>query len=540
MMTLNKEAVTQGPSWNLSTEYSGPLDPNIDVDLAALAQSLDDIEALNPLLAVQIQRGEVGMVEEAMPAIEAARRIHLLSEQAWPLLANPRTLAVCLLSVNSQDEAAQALQGALQAVQKRYNEALATLGQFLEIVSDEVIDEYLNHEDTRAAEFEVRHARVRRHELLGLAEENMAQALGQDGIHAWGRLYDQLSGTLQCTVLVGNETRLMGLAEAGNLMQEPDDAMRRAAWSGINAAWAQHEESCAAAINAIAGWRLEMTRRRSHRRPVHFLDAPTHMNKLQKSTLEALFDATRAARPLSQRAARAMGRMYGKETIGPWDMRAPASILPGNKSSHTTFDDAIDIIADAYGTQHADMGDFVHMMAREGWIEGTVGPNKRPGAFCTGFAKSRTPRVYMTYSGSSTDVITLAHELGHAFHSWVMRDLPLAQCQYGMALAETASTFGETIVRDKLLDRAATPGERLDIVWEEMSALTGFLLNIPARFEFERRFYEAREQRPLRPKELQNLMSEAWVEWYGDAISEPDPMFWANKLHFYIAGLSFY
>ena len=77
-------------------------------------------------------------------------------------------------------------------------------------------------------------------------------------------------------------------------------------------------------------------------------------------------------------------------------------------------------------------------------------------------------------------------------------------------------------------------------MWEEMSALTAFLLNIPARFEFEQKFYEARAERPLRPAELKALMSEAWQSWYGHALAEPDPMFWASKQHFYISGLSFY
>ncbi len=125
------------------------------------------------------------------------------------------------------------------------------------------------------------------------------------------------------------------------------------------------------------------------------------------------------------------------------------------------FDAAVALIADAYGSVNPAMADFVTMMRANHWIEGTVSSRKRPGAYCTGFQKSRTPRVYMTYHGTTSDVITLAHELGHAFHSWVMRDLPDSQRSYGMSLAETASTFGETAVRDALLARATTPARTL-------------------------------------------------------------------------------
>ncbi|MEM8769545.1 MAG: M3 family metallopeptidase, partial [Pseudomonadota bacterium] len=283
-----------------------------------------------------------------------------------------------------------------------------------------------------------------------------------------------------------------------------------------------------------------LCRKRSAEKPVHFLDAPVHMNRISRATLDALLEAADSYRPLAQRAARLQARCYHKTSIGPWDNRAPAPVLNPDADAGIPFATAVDIIANAYGQVDASLGEFVHMMVQNGWVEGTVGPNKRPGAYCTNFRKSRTPRVYMTYTGGSSDVITLAHELGHAYHSWVMRDLPDSQLSYGMSLAETASTFGETLVRDAMLSNADSLQTRLDVIWEDMTALIAFVLNIPTRYEFERRFYEARAERPLQPQELKQMMSEAWEHWYGEALSEPDPMFWASKLHFYISGLSFY
>ena len=283
-----------------------------------------------------------------------------------------------------------------------------------------------------------------------------------------------------------------------------------------------------------------MCAQRSREQDVHYLDAPVHMNRISRDTLDTLLDVAAETRPLAQRAASLQARAYGKTGFGPWDLRAPAPTLESSAGEPIEFAEAVDIIADAYGEVDASMSEFVRMMVANRWVEGTTGPRKAPGAYCTGFAKSRNPRVYMTYTGSSSDVITLAHELGHALHSWVMRDLPDSQRSYGMSLAETASTFGETLVRDALLARAESQQQRLDILWEEMSAFTAFLLNIPTRYEFEREFYDTRRQRPLRPQELKDMMSKAWRTWYGDALAEPDPMFWASKLHFYISGLSFY
>jgi oligoendopeptidase F len=536
---MNDALRFEGPRWNLVSEYPGPDSAELNADLRALTDLLDRIEALNPVLIDVLPTAARLSVTAAADSIAVAQQVFRLSEQAAPLLGNPLTYANCLLSVDAQDESAQVLQGRLQKYQKRYGELLEPWSEYLDLASDEIVEAYLADAAVSVSAFAVRHGRERRHELLSLAEENLVSGLAQDGIHAWGRMYSQLSSTMSCQVQVGNELKTMGMAEAAGLLQKSEERVRRDAWSGINAAWRTHEETCAAAINAIAGWRLELNRKRSKVKPVHFLDAPVHMNRIGRRTLDTLLEVTLEARPLAQRAARAMARASGREQIGPWDMRAPAPPL-GADEQPMPFDDAVELIAQAYGGVDGSMADFVRMMRANEWIEGTVTSRKRPGAYCTGFEKSRTPRVYMTYQGSTSDVITLAHELGHAFHSWVMRDLPDSQRSYGMSLAETASTFGETAVRDALLARADSPRERFQIMWEEMAAITAFMLNIPARFSFEKAFYEQREERPLRSAELEALMGRAWQDWYGDACCEPDPMFWASKLHFFISGLSFY
>ena len=539
---MDDHADVQGISWDLTDEYSAADSAEIDSDLGEVDTLLADIERRNVALIPLLDGAATLTIESADDAIREARKIFALIERARKLVRDPETYAECCLSVDSQDEQAQALLGHLQSINKRFDELAEPLGQFLDLAPEEVVESYLDDPAVAPARFSVEHSRRRRHELLPLAEENLVTGLGEDGIHAWGRLYDQLSGTLSCAVTVGNERRDMGVAEAAGLMQKPDDRVRENAWRAINEAWDGHVESCAAAINAIAGWRLELCRKRTAGAgaEVHYLHAPLHANRIQQKTLDTVLQVAEEGIPLARRAAKLQAKAYGKQHYGPWDNRAPAPIADGESAEPIGYDDALDLIAEAYGEVEPEMGDFVRMMADKRWIEGTVGPRKRPGAYCTGFLKSRTPRVYMTYSGGSSDVITLAHELGHAFHSWVMRDLPDSQQRYGMSIAETASTFGETIVRDALLRRAESPSAALDIVWEEAAALVSFILNIPTRFEFERNFYDARAERPLRPKELKAMMSTAWKKWYGDSIAEGDPMFWASKLHFYISGLSFY
>ena len=528
--------INGGESWDLASEYPAADCAEVDDDFSRIDALFDARDRAATVLRSLLEGAETLTVDNAETGIEAAREAFALGEETARLLGDLETYAECRLSVDSSDEAAQALIGRLQAYLKRNDAIGEPLWQFLDRVPDAVAEAFLDDDLTAPTRFVVEHARKRRRERLSLEQETLASGLAHDGIHAWGRLYDQLSGTLTCEITDNGATRTVGLAEASGLLLKPDDGLREHAWRAINSAWDQHVESCSAAINAIAGWRLELCNRRSS----HFLDAPLHMNRIERATLDTILGVAEEAMPLARRAARLQAKAYGKPRYGPWDQRAPAPSTGEHETAAIPYGEAVEIIATSYGSIDPRMGDFVRMMSSSRWIEGTVGGRKRPGAYCTHFRKSRTPRVYMTYTGGASDVITLAHELGHAFHSWVMRELPDCQRGYGMSIAETASTFGETIVRNALLERAETREAELDIVWQEAEALIAFILNIPTRFEFERNFYEARAERPLRPDELKDMMSTAWRNWYGDSLSEPDPLFWANKLHFYISGLSFY
>ena len=372
------ETGVQGRSWDLKSEYPAADSPEIEADLAALDALLEDVETQNATLTPLLDRADGLSVEAAREAISAARAIHALTEHAVQIVRDTDGFAQCSLSVDSEDEAAQRLLGRLQSVQKRFANATEPLDQFLNLVPDEVVEAYLADETTAPSRFAVEHARKRRHELLPLDQETLVNSLGQDGIHAWGRLYDQLSGTLTCEVPQGNELGTMGIAQASGLMLGPDDREREAAWRAINVAWDAHAESCAAAINAIAGWRLEMCRQRSGGRPVHYLDAPVHLNKISRQTLDTVLAVAEEGVPLARRAAQLQAKAYGKASYGPWDQRAPAPVAADQEGRPIPYDEAVDLIAESYGSVAPEMGDFVRMMAEKQWIEGTVGPRKRP------------------------------------------------------------------------------------------------------------------------------------------------------------------
>jgi len=155
----------------------------------------------------------------------------------------------------------------------------------------------------------------------------------------------------------------------------------------------------------------------------------------------------------------------------------------------------------------------------------------------------REERVYMTWHGTVHDMVTLAHEAGHAWHSCVLRPTRSMASNYPMTLAETASNFGEMILLSGLMsDPAMTPGMKAYLLDQEMLRAHAYLINIPMRYEFEKAFYTERAAGEVSGTRLRELMNEAQNKLYGDTLlaGGTDPMFWASKMHFFITGVAFY
>eukprot|EP00899_Mesostigma_viride_P008961 jgi/Mesvir1/18066/Mv09376-RA.3 len=523
-----------GPAWNLVTEYPSLTSPELKADqdeAAALVEAIKDAcKSLN--------------VEDNNPDVDHLEKIARKIQRATMLLENLGAYANCFKSVNGKDEAARALMSTVLQMASLLSQASEPLTLLLKLCPDSVVEAYL----ARVPEerYPVLHARERRALALPLAEERLVSALSVDGFTSWGTLYEALASSLQCDVAgVGS----MGVARALSLLSNPDRAVRRAAFEAVQAAWKTAEEPASATLNSIAGWRLEMNRQRGARagREVHYLEDALHNYCMSKATLDAMMKAvTEDGMAVAHRAMRLQARLHGVAKLHPADLMAPTPQLniegAGSEPPPVPFDEAIELIANAVGEVAPDMGQFVRMMAANQWIEATTGDAKAPGFYCTGFKKSRQPRVYMSaYSGSPYIISTLAHELGHAYHDWVMRDMPLAETNYPMNLAETASIFFETVVADAFMRRSTSVADQIRQGWSEMEGLVAYLLNIPARFDFECALYEARKSGQVsNPAKLREMMTSAWAKHYGDTLESYDEMFWASKMHFHLTSISFY
>jgi oligoendopeptidase F len=527
-----------GPSWDLEGEYKSFSDPTFHTDLQQVETLFGAIEQKTAPLAEALVRGAL----ENETFLPLATELLVLRDEIYVLISNLATYCSCLLSVNGSDDDAKKNLSRIERLKTQTHIALGPLSLWLTLVDQSFIDKFLALPQNRAEKFRIERLRLERDHVLPLAEENLIKTLEQHGPTAFGHLYTNVSATLKCTVETEpGVKRQIGLAEASNLLNAADEKVRQSAYRGINAAWQAQEELAAAVINHQTGFRHDIMKKRSYRKPLHFLTPPLQQGCITEETLEAMFHAVSERQQEVREAHAIQARMLDKTQLGPWDLMAPFPSSTHEESPRWTFDAAIALISEAFAQIDPQMGEFVEMAADKRWIEATSSGNKRPGAYCTKFPKSRTPRVYMTFNGSLDNVTTLAHELGHAFHGWVMRDLPFAERSYPMTLAETASILAETVVVQHLFAKAGSFQERLlPLLWNSVNDASSLLLNIPARFIFEKKMNEMRSHGILTASEMKQLMQESWSQCYGKALSEMNEMFWASKLHFHISSLSFY
>ena len=403
---------------------------------------------------------------------------------------------------------------------------------------DEIFASFIAQHSLDGAQNYLKRLREEARRAMSTEKEILATDLGLDGIQAWGRLYDKISSRLEFDMLYpdGNRERLP-MSQRRSLLEHPDRRVRKAAFDGGNAAWQSVEDAAAAALNAIAGTRLTLNR---HRGVGHFLDLALFQAAISAKTLDALFEALFAHLEIPRRILRLKAKSMGTNGVAWYNLGAPIDI-PNRQP--LSWDQAKDLVKNAFTRAYPTLGHFFQIEIDRNWIDWEPRAGKRPGAFCTSSMLSKESRVFMTYNETLGDVLTLAHESGHAFHGYMMREVrPYARI-YPMTLAETASTFGELVLTHGLLeDPSISDAQKAMMLDVEVGHGAIYLLDIPVRFEFEKSFYEERKSGELSVSRLKELMIETQRRILGDVL-EPggeDPYFWASKLHFYITGLTFY
>lgn len=298
-------------------------------------------------------------------------------------------------------------------------------------------------------------------------------------------------------------------------------------------AWAKDAELCASALNHLAGFRLSVYEQRDWQK---VLQEPLEINRMSEQTLNVMWDVIDQNKSLFLAYLERKAKLLGVPELTWTDVSAPLS-----QSNQTfTYEEAQTFIVDHFSKFSPQLAEFAQKCFRDRWIEVEDRPGKMPGGFCTSFPVSEQTRIFMTFSGTTSNVFTLAHELGHAYHQHVMRGVPVLLQSYAMNVAETASTFAELIVGDAAVQMANSNEERIALLEDKIQNSIAMYMNIHARFLFETRYYEQRKQGMVSVEELNRLMETAQRDAFKNSLAGYHPYFWAAKLHFYITDVPFY
>lgn len=229
-------------------------------------------------------------------------------------------------------------------------------------------------------------------------------------------------------------------------------------------------------------------------------------------------------------------KMNGDEKMHSYNFWAP--VTKGKQK--IKYEDAVDFILEHFSQFGTEIESFSRQAFDKGWIEAVDRPNKSTVAFCAGFPLSGESRVFMTYGGTITNVLTLAHELGHAFHNHAMKPVNGLNKQYPLSIAETASTFSEMIILDAAMEKAESTKEKLFLLDEKLKRSVMNFMNIHSRFLFEKKFYEERKEGIVSPARLNELMQEAIDEGYEGSLDNASIHSWVWTPHYYMTKSPFY
>ena len=513
------------PRWDLAPFFPG-------VDSAELDAAVDSALAAIEELERDFAREGVGGAEPARePSAESFERLLGGLNDTIERVTLVGAYLYLLVTADSRDEAAQARMSELGRHDARLTKLATRFTAWLGAIDVEALIE--RSEMARGHAFALREAREEARHLMAQGEEELAADLDLAAGAAWRRLHGDVSSQLGVAFERDGERRELPMSEIRSLAHDRDRELRRRAYEAELGAWEAASVPLAAALNSIKWQVLTLAERRGWESP---LEAALFANRIDETTLEAMLAAAREAFPDLRRYLRAKGRALGLDAPAWYDIFAPV----GGGGREWSYAAARAFVVEQFGRYSPRLRDYAARAFAEEWVDAEPRPGKADGAFCM-HVRGDESRVLANYTPAYYGVSTLAHELGHGYHNLQRAPLTPIQRQTPMTLAETASTFCETIVRQAALAQAS-PGEQLEILEGSLQDSTQIVLDVTSRYLFERRLFERRRERELSAPELCELMLETQRETYGDGLDGEHlhPYMWAVKGHYYSADRSFY
>ena len=362
--------------------------------------------------------------------------------------------------------------------------------------------------------------RLERPHLLSEAEETVLADKAQVGAAAWVRLFDELTSSI--------DVDGKSLMEALSLLSHPDRDVRRQAAEGVTAGLAPGLRTRAFVFNTLLLDKSISDRQRGYDT---WISSRNLANEASDESVNALIEAVVSNYDLPQRWYKLKAQVLGLDKLADYDRMASVA----DTQQEFAWDEGVDIVRDAYASFSPELADVVGRFLDEPWIDAPVRPGKRGGAFAAPVTPSHHPYVFLNWTGTSRDVATLAHELGHGAHFQLAREQGIFHQSTPLTVAETASVFGETVTSNRLLATLDDPTERFALLANTLEDSIATVFRQIAMNRFEDSCHTARRtQGELSVEQFGELWAQSQHDMLGDSveITEGYRSWWSYVPHF--------
>lgn len=371
--------------------------------------------------------------------------------------------------------------------------------------------------------------------ILSENEESIIAQMKNNGSTAWSKYKDLLISNHKVEIEVNGELKKLPLTVVLNMAYSNSKEERKKAYDAEIESYKSIEDGVAAALNAIKGEVITVCKLRGYDSP---LNMTLENSRMDRESLEAMLSAMKESLPVFRKYLRRKAELLGyKNGLPFYELYAP--VVEANMEY--SYEDGKAFVEKNFRSFSDHLGDFAKRACDNSWIDVYPREGKVGGAFCAGLHSLGESRVMLNYGNNLGDAITMAHELGHGFHEECLKNESILNADYPMPIAETASTFCETIVK-KAAIKEATHDEAFAILENEICDCTQVIVDIYSRFLFESELFERRKESSLTAEELKEVMLKAQREAYGDGLDENylHPYMWTWKPHYYDADFNFY
>lgn len=432
------------------------------------------------------------------------------------------------LSTNTTDEISTNYRGQYSQILSELTKSQILLDRFLGSVTSDITQDSELSEYT----FAFKELKEEAAHLLDEETEAVISKMNISGASAWSNLHTFLTSTVETDV----EGKTFTLSEIRNLAYDANQDIRKKAYHAELDMYNKIKDPIAFSLNNIKQQVLTTSSLRGYESP---LDETLHKSRMDRRTLESLITAIKKYLPEFRRYLKQKAAYLGHENGLPfYDLFAPM----GETSQQFTVEESGDYLVDHFRPFSDKLADLVATFYENDYVDFIPRKGKRGGAFCSNLPFIGQSRIMTNFDGSLSSVITMAHELGHAYHGSIIQSHKPLNWSYSMPVAETASTFNETLIMNDLLNNTNDEVEKLALIESLLQDTTQIIVDIYSRYYFESKVFEAKEDTFLFSQQLEELMKEAQLEAYGDGLDSNylHPYMWVNKGHYYSAGLSFY